>query len=86
MVSYSTASFTEDIGRENINSTDPGQDAGFMNQTQFEIASLSEKRYLASMQRDTSCEIFDCIECGKRIPKARREALPGVATCVKCAE
>ena len=25
-----------------------------------------------------------CAECGERIPKARREALPGVRTCVAC--
>lgn len=26
----------------------------------------------------------DCVECGEEIPKARREALPGAATCVAC--
>jgi len=25
-----------------------------------------------------------CVECGDPIPKARREALPGVKTCVPC--
>ena len=25
-----------------------------------------------------------CIECGDEIPQRRREALPGVATCVAC--
>ncbi|MBS0504649.1 MAG: DksA/TraR family C4-type zinc finger protein [Proteobacteria bacterium] len=25
-----------------------------------------------------------CIECGEEIPKRRREALPGVRTCVAC--
>lgn len=27
-----------------------------------------------------------CIECGDRIPEARRLALPGVKKCVPCAE
>ncbi|HWW11488.1 MAG TPA: DksA/TraR family C4-type zinc finger protein [Brevundimonas sp.] len=26
----------------------------------------------------------DCVECGDLIPAARREALPGVTTCVPC--
>ncbi|MFJ6023092.1 DksA/TraR family C4-type zinc finger protein [Brevundimonas sp. NPDC092305] len=26
----------------------------------------------------------DCIACGEPIPQARREALPGVTTCVPC--
>jgi len=26
----------------------------------------------------------DCIECGDLIPAARRQALPGVTTCVPC--
>jgi phage/conjugal plasmid C-4 type zinc finger TraR family protein len=27
---------------------------------------------------------MDCIECGEAIPARRREALPGVSTCVDC--
>lgn len=27
---------------------------------------------------------LDCIECGEEIPARRREALPGVTTCVAC--
>ncbi|OJU10057.1 MAG: hypothetical protein BGN86_11685 [Caulobacterales bacterium 68-7] len=26
----------------------------------------------------------DCVECGDAIPQARREALPGVKTCITC--
>ncbi|WP_372785134.1 DksA/TraR family C4-type zinc finger protein [Phenylobacterium sp.] len=26
----------------------------------------------------------DCVECGDEIPQARRRALPGATTCVKC--
>jgi phage/conjugal plasmid C-4 type zinc finger TraR family protein len=25
-----------------------------------------------------------CVECGEEIPQARRRALPGVSTCVRC--
>ncbi len=25
-----------------------------------------------------------CIECGEAIPQARRDALPGVRTCIEC--
>jgi phage/conjugal plasmid C-4 type zinc finger TraR family protein len=28
--------------------------------------------------------VLDCIECGDEIPVKRRQALPGVATCVAC--
>lgn len=27
---------------------------------------------------------LECIECGEEIPTRRREALPGVTTCVAC--
>lgn len=27
---------------------------------------------------------LSCVECGTRIPKERRKALPGVDTCVDC--
>lgn len=26
----------------------------------------------------------ECVDCGEEIPAARRERLPGVATCVPC--
>ncbi len=26
----------------------------------------------------------ECVECGELIPEARREAVPGVSTCVAC--
>ena len=26
----------------------------------------------------------DCIECGEPIPERRRQALPGVSTCIDC--
>lgn len=27
---------------------------------------------------------LDCVECGEEIPARRRQALPGVTTCVAC--
>lgn len=27
---------------------------------------------------------LDCVECGDEIPEKRRQALPGVSTCVAC--
>ena len=30
--------------------------------------------------------LLNCIECGEEIPKARREAIPGVQHCVSCLE
>ncbi|MGY4876486.1 TraR/DksA C4-type zinc finger protein [Vreelandella aquamarina] len=32
----------------------------------------------------TGIEITECEDCGEEIPAARRERLPGVATCVPC--
>lgn len=29
-------------------------------------------------------EVIECEDCGEEIPAARRERLPGVATCVPC--
>jgi len=29
---------------------------------------------------------IECDECGNKIPKARREAMPGVRLCVSCQE
>ncbi|RXE48722.1 TraR/DksA C4-type zinc finger protein [Chromohalobacter israelensis] len=29
-------------------------------------------------------EVIECEDCGDEIPAARRERLPGVATCVPC--
>jgi len=28
----------------------------------------------------------ECVECGEEIPQRRREALPGVTTCIACAK
>ena len=30
--------------------------------------------------------VDDCVDCGDQIPSARQIALPGVQTCVHCAE
>ena len=28
--------------------------------------------------------VLDCVECGEEIPQKRRDALPGVTTCIAC--
>ena len=28
--------------------------------------------------------VLDCVECGDEIPQKRRDALPGVTTCIAC--
>ncbi len=32
----------------------------------------------------TTCPPFDCVICGEEIPERRRQALPGIRTCVPC--
>ncbi len=39
-------------------------------------------RARASMPKGDAATV--CIECGEDIPEARRQALPGVRTCVAC--
>jgi phage/conjugal plasmid C-4 type zinc finger TraR family protein len=31
-------------------------------------------------------QVIDCVECGKKIPTARRRAVPGCLYCVQCQE
>lgn len=51
-----------------------------------ELEEMHREVYLASrvrIQRETA---DNCVECGYQIPSARQVALPGVQTCVDCAE
>jgi len=42
---------------------------------------------LANRPRNMSgISVVDCFECDTPIPQARRAALPGVQTCVQCAQ
>ena len=40
-------------------------------------AIMKRKRYAGT-------SAHECSECGEAIPEARRQALPGVTTCVEC--
>ena len=46
------------------------------------IAAVQKK--LAKQAEVPSAEF--CVECGEEIPKARREAIPGVQRCIYCKE
>lgn len=46
--------------------------------------SLKDAVNLARSLLPTGEGTVDCVECGVVIPQARRSALPGVRTCVKC--
>ena len=39
---------------------------------------------LARLNMPTGDSARECADCGEPIPKRRREALPGVRTCVAC--
>lgn len=49
-------------------------------ETMMREAALSRRVQFAGESR------MHCSDCDTRIPKARREALPGVQLCVECAE
>ena len=55
-----------------------------------DIASDSEEidraRALASIVRYQGISASECEECGEAIAELRRKALPGVVTCIDCAE
>ena len=38
----------------------------------------------ARLRMPSGVSAMDCAECGEPIPQRRREALPGVRTCVAC--
>ncbi len=39
---------------------------------------------LARLHMPTGDSARECADCGEAIPKRRRDALPGVRTCVQC--
>ena len=47
---------------------------------------INAARGVVSSQGDPKQGTDDCIECGLEIPSARQIAIPGVDTCVHCAE
>ena len=47
-------------------------------------ASVKDAVELARSRLPKGNSLFHCEECGAAIPKARREAVPGVRACVSC--
>lgn len=50
------------------------------------IEAAEREHALANRQRYEGESATECIECGEAIPEKRRKALPGIKTCVYCAE
>lgn len=51
-----------------------------------ELAEYEENQKRAISPLPVTPSAKRCEDCGERIPKARREALPGVKLCVDCQE
>ena len=64
-----------------VQSTPDAVDLGSINEAQ-EIEILLADHFIAHEQRLARYEVLKCIVCNKRIPKARRDAVPGVQTCI----
>ncbi|MBO9669414.1 MAG: DksA/TraR family C4-type zinc finger protein [Sphingobium sp.] len=46
--------------------------------------SIADAVAAARAHIPTGQSLEECEDCGEKIPRGRREALPGVRTCVKC--
>ena len=49
-------------------------------------ASVADAVERARSKMPSGDSLSECEECGKEIPQARREAVPGVKLCVNCQE
>lgn len=49
-------------------------------------ATVKDGVQRAQSRLPTGPSATHCVECGERIPEARRAALPGVQACVRCQE
>jgi len=50
------------------------------------LSSLEDEVARARSRIPTGESLWECQECGERIPEARRNALPGVTLCLSCQE
>lgn len=57
-------------------------DLGSINEAQ-QLEMLLADQAIANQQQLARHEVLNCIVCNKRIPQARRKAIPGVQTCIK---
>jgi phage/conjugal plasmid C-4 type zinc finger TraR family protein len=49
-------------------------------------ASVADAVERARSKMPSGESLSECEECGKEIPEARREAVPGVKLCINCQE
>ena len=52
----------------------------------YERLARRAKVLATALERVRDGSYRSCEECGNNIPKARRQALPGVTTCLRCQE
>lgn len=57
-----------------------------LGQLSYERLARRAKLLAVALERVRDGSYGSCEECGSRIPTARRRALPGVTTCVRCQE
>jgi len=83
----SRAEANDDLSKVPIHKADLGTD-NF--EREFTLSLMENEgetlgRIEASLERIEDGTYGDCEECGKKIPKARLNAIPYVILCVKCA-
>ena len=68
-------------------------DFAYNNEEESEMGQLhaihNNLNHIARVRRELEAQairptLINCIDCGEEIPKARREAIPGVQHCVSC--
>jgi DnaK suppressor protein len=57
-----------------------------LGQLSYERLARRARLLAVALERLRDGSYGSCQECGSRIPKARRRALPGVTTCLQCQE
>ena len=64
--------------------TDP-IDRGCEREDELRADAIAEQRRRASLEGKTVADSAEfCEACGEPIPGARRQAVPGVQTCIEC--
>ena len=64
--------------------TDP-VDRGCEREDELRADAIADQRRRAGMDGKTAADSAEtCNACGEPIPEARRQAVPGVQTCIEC--
>ena len=64
--------------------TDP-IDRGCEREDELRADAIADQRRRAGMDGKTAADSSEtCNACGEPIPEARRQAVPGVQTCIEC--